>query len=108
MKKILISLIAFDIVLILVILFFTFFYIGIPEGNSMDIGKTLVYRYPDVKNINPGDVIVYQTNLMPGEFLVAHRVIEKTDTGFVVKGDNNPENDKEIVNKEMIKGVVVI
>ena len=35
---------------------------------------------------------------------VVHRIIEKTDTGYITKGDNNPRDDPGIVKMEDIVG----
>ena len=53
------------------------------------------------------DVIVYDANVA-GQFNVVHRIIERTDDGFVTQGDNVPEPDFWIAEDEHIYGSVVL
>lgn len=52
-----------------------------------------------------GDIAIYQSPAV--KFTIVHRIIEKTDGGFVFKGDNNPAPDKLAVKKEQIVGKVM-
>lgn len=56
-------------------------YIGIPK--------------PLAGEISPNDVITYQAQTLNGGGLVTHRVVRKTDAGYITKGDNNPFTDQQ-------------
>jgi len=43
----------------------------------------------------PGDVVVYEAEEVQGGGLVTHRIVEKTDRGYVTKGDSNPFTDQD-------------
>lgn len=47
-----------------------------------------------------GDIITYRC----GETSVTHRIVKKTEEGYVTKGDANPAPDLEIIRKEHIIG----
>lgn len=50
-----------------------------------------------------GDVITFQK----GENLVTHRIVDRTEEGFVTRGDKNNSNDKKAVSENNIVGKVV-
>ncbi|WP_080505793.1 signal peptidase I [Halomicrobium katesii] len=43
----------------------------------------------------PGDVIVYRSQEIEAGGLVTHRIVARTDEGFVTKGDANPVTDQQ-------------
>lgn len=49
-----------------------------------------------------GDIVSYKY----GDMLVTHRIVDKTETGYVTQGDANNARDDEI-SKEMIVGKIV-
>lgn len=72
----------------------------IPEFKPGDI--TLTYKY-DFDSIQEGDIITYLHN---GKIIV-HRVIEKTSSYAVTKGDNNPSPDDIRITESNYLGKVV-
>lgn len=69
---------------------------------ELEIGDIIIIKKYD--NYEIGDIVTY---LDDDNILVTHRIIEKTENGFVLKGDNNNTKDKEIVNKDIIAGKVI-
>ena len=51
-----------------------------------------------------GDIVVYMRGNMP----IIHRIIEKNDQGYIIKGDNNPVADPGIVKQSQIIGKTVV
>jgi len=43
----------------------------------------------------PGDVIVYRSEKIEAGGLVTHRIVGRTDDGFVTRGDANPITDQQ-------------
>jgi signal peptidase len=58
--------------------------------------------------INENDVVVFQAKRVDGGGLTTHRVIEKTDRGFVTKGDANPFTDQEGANEPPVQRETVV
>jgi signal peptidase len=52
-----------------------------------------------------GDIIIYDNPDV--SMNIVHRIVQKMDNGFIIKGDNNFSPDPGIVTKEQIKGKVV-
>jgi len=50
---------------------------------------------PLAGDISEGDVITYQAQEIQGGGPTTHRVVDKTDEGYITKGDNNPFTDQE-------------
>ena len=50
-----------------------------------------------------GDIISYKAQ----DAIITHRVIEKTDDGYITKGDNNSVADPGIVKPKQIFGTVI-
>ena len=67
---------------------------------TLQIGGILYYHEYDVKNFKKGDILVYKTK----DHIISHRVVEKTQDGYVTKGDYNKSNDSNIVNFNQILG----
>jgi len=44
--------------------------------------------------VEPGDVVVFDAEQLNGGDLVTHRVVDRTERGFVTKGDANPVTDQ--------------
>ncbi len=53
---------------------------------------------------DPGDIITYKS----GKTLVTHRIVEKTEEGFITRGDANNTPDREPVPMENVVGRVVL
>lgn len=44
--------------------------------------------------VEPGDVVTYRAETVDGGGLTTHRVVERTDQGYVTRGDANPFTDQ--------------
>lgn len=82
------------------------------DTNSMDPfldedSNTIEIKPEAPEQVNPGDIISYQT----GEGIIIHRVVERGEDKeglyYLVKGDNNSSQDPFKVRFKDIKGVVV-
>ncbi len=62
----------------------------------------LLYVRPEVQDVKPGDVVVYE---QAGRYIV-HRVISIGNLGYVTRGDNNPFADDDPVTPEQVIGRV--
>ena len=69
-----------------------------PEINEKEI--VVLWR---CKHYKENDIITYQIN----NYFITHRIIEKTQQGYITKGDFNNTEDEQIVTKEQIKGKVI-
>lgn len=43
----------------------------------------------------PGDVVVYRSEVIESGELVTHRIVDRTDDGYVTQGDANPITDQQ-------------
>lgn len=68
---------------------------------TLRIGDIIIIKKYD--NYDIGDIVTY----LDDNILVTHRIIEKTENGFVLKGDNNNVKDKNIISKNEIQGKVI-
>lgn len=117
MKKMLTKLV--DIVLILILVCLAWYLItGITTGKPNIFGYRIFYIPTEsmVPVINPGDFVIGKPvdneDVKVGDIVtyksggrgvtICHRVIGKTEDGFVFQGDNNSEADAEIVGEEEI------
>lgn len=59
----------------------------------------------DQKKTEPvkGDIIAFET----GGAFVTHRVAEKTEAGYITKGDNNTEKDPWVIHPNSVVGTTV-
>jgi len=62
----------------------------------------LLYVRPDVQNVKPGDIVVYEQG---GRFIV-HRVLSIGMDGYITRGDNNPLIDAYPVAPNQVIGRV--
>jgi len=46
-------------------------------------------------DVSEGDVVVYEAERLQGGGLTTHRVVGKTDAGYITKGDANPFTDQD-------------
>ncbi len=89
-------------------LFINFFDMGtllICSGSmepELKLGDIIIIKKYD--NYKTGDIVTY---LDDDNILVTHRIIEKTESGFVTKGDNNNTRDKDVISKNEIQGKVI-
>lgn len=74
----------------------------LPDTGSMEptqVGCDVLV-YTPANDVEVGDVVVYDPEWRSG--LVIHRVIAEHEDGYVLKGDNNPAPDPEIVTDAQI------
>jgi signal peptidase len=55
-------------------------------------------------NYNVRDIVIYYNQQL--DKVIVHRIIEETDDGFIIKGDNNAVPDSGIVSREHVLGEV--
>ena len=71
----------------------------IPSGSLAITKKAFDYEV--------GEIVAFVQKEGGVTKVVVHRIIEKIDNGFIIKGDNNPENDPGIISPEKIIGKVI-
>ncbi|EGT3617550.1 signal peptidase I, partial [Clostridium perfringens] len=66
-------------------------------------GDLAIVKSAEMDEVVSGDIITfkYEGNI------VTHRIVEKTEEGFITKGDNNNAEDTEIVREEDLIGKVL-
>jgi len=62
----------------------------------------ILYVRPDVEDLNPGDVVVYQQK----DNYIVHRLLAVGANGYVLRGDNNRRIDGGAVRPEQVIGRV--
>ncbi len=65
----------------------------------------LVRPYPSTGEVRPGDVVLFRPAEAPAG--VVHRVLRVTPAGLVTRGDNNAQDDRELLDADRIVGKVV-
>ena len=75
---------------------------------TIKAGDSIIFKKAPYSSLEIGDIIVYQskTGNTKGMYIV-HRIVEETEYGFVMRGDNNPTSDPEIINESMYVGKYV-
>lgn len=68
---------------------------------TLKIGSILYYHELNLDEFEPNDILVYQTK----EHIISHRIVNKTETGFITKGDANNSIDQNVINKNQILGI---
>ncbi len=71
----------------------------IPSGSLAITKKAFDYEV--------GEIVAFVQKEGGVTKVVVHRIIEKVENGFIIKGDNNPENDPGIIPPEKIIGKVI-
>ena len=66
----------------------------------------VVIQQIDYDEVQVDDAIAFRSQAI-GKRLAFHRVVAKTDMGFVTKGDNNPHNDSSLVTRDDFIGCEV-
>lgn len=119
MKKVL-KIIIFSLVIILVfisfyLLFenkemivdnFNFRFLVIKSGSmypELNINDIVIVK--KCKNYEIGDIITYDYQ---NKYFITHRIIEKSENGFITKGDNNNSEDLENIKIQNVKGKVIL
>ena len=52
------------------------------------------------------DIVAYEQREGRASKIVVHRIIDETENGFVIKGDNNPKKDAGFPNEDVIIGKI--
>ena len=68
--------------------------------DAISVGDMIIIR--EAESYNIGDIVTYRANS-----LITHRVIARTDSGYITKGDANNVDDGEIPS-DRIEGRVVL
>ena len=71
----------------------------IPSGSLAITKKAFDYEV--------GEIVAFEQREGGIKKVVVHRIIEKLENGFIIKGDNNPDNDPGIIPPEKIIGRVI-
>lgn len=79
-----------------------FQYTGASMQPTLKPGQ-IIYVRPQVQDIQRGDVIVYRQS----HGYVVHRVRDLKDDLLITRGDNNPQEDQQLVHPDQIVGVAV-
>ena len=81
----------------------------IVQGNSMlptiQPGSLVVAK--EAPSYGTGDIVAYQWKQGSATKNIVHRIIDETDNGFVIKGDNNPKKDPGFYTEDDILGTVI-
>ncbi len=75
---------------------------------TIKAGDSIIFKKVSYDDISLGDIIVYKS--MEGQtkgLYIVHRVIEITNDGFIVQGDNNLIPDDELVTESKLIGKYV-
>jgi len=56
-------------------------------------------------DLKVGDIVIYRKE--GSQFTIIHRIIQKTENGYIIKGDNNPGPDTPAVKSYQINGKVL-
>lgn len=66
-------------------------------------GDLVITQHKDKTNIKVNDIVTYRDN---EGVIITHRIIEKTNKGYITKGDNNNVNDADALKNNDIIGKV--
>ena len=55
---------------------------------------------------NIGDIVAYDQK--DAQRIVVHRIIDENDSGYIIKGDNNPRKDAGVHKEDVILGTVIL
>jgi len=84
---------------------------GSMQGNledSLEIGDLAIIKKGSYEEVEIGDIIVFQQTITDQyEFLIIHRVVDKTQEGYVTKGDANNAIDKGYVTEDNYQGIYI-
>ena len=65
----------------------------------LKVGGILYYHEQDLSDFKTGDILVYSTKTN----IISHRIVERTENGFITKGDANSSYDSnEVLNKQVL------
>ena len=64
----------------------------------LKVGGILYYQKINIEDYKKGDILVYATE----DHIISHRIVDITNDGFITKGDNNKDPDKDPVEESQI------
>lgn len=67
---------------------------------TLKVGGILYYEKINIEDFKNSDILVYELN----NHIISHRIVDKTDYGFITKGDNNKSIDTYEVSYNQIIG----
>lgn len=65
---------------------------------TLRVGGILYYKEYNNNSFKEGDILVYKTK----KHIISHRIVKINKNGYITKGDNNKNNDKNIINKNIL------
>lgn len=75
---------------------------------TIKAGDSIIFKKISYDSCDVGDIIIYKSESGETKGLyIVHRIVEITDSGFIVKGDNNTLVDDELVTADMLIGIYV-
>ena len=66
----------------------------------LKVGGILYYEEYNINKFNNNDILVYQAK----DHIISHRIVKRTNNGFITKGDANKRIDRTIISKKQILG----
>lgn len=70
-------------------------------------GDAVVVRYVSPTNLLPGQILSYKSSIDP-KVVISHRLVSKTDSELITKGDNLLQDDDPVVASQVIGRVVAV
>ena len=67
---------------------------------TLHVAGILYYEEININDFDKDDILVYQLN----KHTISHRIVDKTENGFLTKGDNNKYIDTYEVEKQQVIG----
>lgn len=67
-------------------------------------GDVIIVKNKSRVKLEVNDIIAFRED----NKVVTHRIIDKTDKGYLTKGDNNQSTDKKVLLKEDVIGEVYL
>lgn len=66
----------------------------------LKVGGVLYYHEQNLDKFKNDDILVYKTE----KHIISHRIVDKTESGFITKGDANKSIDINEVNNSQVLG----
>ncbi len=70
---------------------------------TFSVGDVIIVKKANYNYLNKGDIITFRKDTE----VITHRIVNKVETGYVTKGDNNNIEDMFIVTSDEILGLKV-
>ncbi len=78
--------------------------------DSLDVNDMYIIQRASIDEVEIGDVIIYKGTMSPNsdnQILIVHRIVDKTDEGFVTQGDNENEPDQPLYQDYITKDNII-